>query len=126
MTHFIAALIGIWLMVAPELFAFPESAANNSQIAGPIIFTIGFTAVWEAMRNIRLLNCLIGLWLFFAPFILGYSQVFPIANDIVAGILVIMLSTIRGKKDYRFGGGWKALFESKPKHYKEAIQQEQK
>jgi len=116
----INAVLGIWLMVAPGVFGFPETVADNDHIIGPVIATFAVISFWEATRVVRTYNIPLGAWLLVAPWILGYEVTGAIANDMVVGGLVIMFSLVKGKVEGRFGGGWSAIWKSDTLHQREA------
>lgn len=107
-------------MVVPDLFGYGSAAADNNHIVGPVIATFAFTATWEATRNLRWANVLLGGWLLWAPWVLGYESTLAILNDTVVGALVVALSLIKGTVHQRFGGGWRSLWQKHPAHEQEA------
>jgi hypothetical protein len=106
----INAALGIWLMVAPAIFGFDKTIANNAHIVGPVIATFAITALFESTRPVRKFNWLPGAWLLVAPLVLGYQDTTATIHDLLVGALVIGLSCVKGKIHYRFGGGWSALW----------------
>lgn len=102
-------IIGLWIMTAPAVLHHPENAANSCYIIGPLVITFAITALWEINRNIRYLNIPPGLWLAAAPFVLHYGN-HPRVNDIVAGLALVLLASIKRKVKRRYGGGWASLF----------------
>lgn len=117
-------ILGLWLMVAPGIFGWSKTAADNDHIIGPVIITISFTALWEATRGMRKWNLPLGAWLLLAPWVLGYDNTGPIINDMVVGALVIFTSRIKGKVTNSFGGGWEAIWKSDAPHLREAQKQQ--
>jgi hypothetical protein len=116
----INAVIGIWLMAAPQVLGYQGAAADNDHIFGPVIATFGIVAIADCTRNVRLFNVPLGAWLLLAPWILGYESTTSIVNDMVAGLLIMGLALIKGKVNARFGGGWSSLWQSGALHEKEA------
>ncbi len=103
------AAIGIWLMAAPAVLRYGDPAQANDRIVGPVAATFAIVAWWEATRSVRWANVPLGLWLLAAPWVLGYDATAATVNGVAAGLLLIVLATVEGKIENRFGGGWAAL-----------------
>lgn len=116
----INTLLGIWLMVAPEIFGWNKTVSDNDHIIGPVIVTMAFTAIWEATRGLRHVNTLLGSWLLLAPWVLGYAESSAIVSDMATGAMVVILSRLGGKTKQSFGGGWAAIFKPDRRHALEA------
>lgn len=113
-------ILGLWLMFAAGIFGWSKTVADNDHIIGPLVITFSFTAIWEATRGMRKWNIPLGIWLLLAPWVLGYDQTWPIVNDMVVGVLIIYFSTIKGKVENTFGGGWRAVWKTDSLHMREA------
>lgn len=111
--HFLAAIIGVWLLASPDALGYTGSAQVNNQIVGAWITTFGLIAMSEAVRAVRWGNVALGAWLIGAPFILNYPHESTIGS-IVIGLATIALSCIRGTLMNRFGGGWSVLWRVAP------------
>jgi len=107
--QFINALIGLIVMISPGVIPFTQTEANNNHIVGPIAFAIAVISLWECNRNARWLNIITGTWLVMSPIIFRF-QTNAFLIDIIAGILLILLSLVKGKIEHQFGGGWRSLF----------------
>lgn len=116
-------ILGIWLIIAPEIFGWSKIVADNNHIIGPVIVTFSFTAMWEATRGIRKWNIPLGAWLLLSPWILGYDSLGPIVNDMSVGALIIITSRLKGKVVNSFGGGWEGIWKSDSPHMQEAQKQ---
>lgn len=108
--RFLNAAIGIWLMASPAVLGYGNPAQANDRIIGPVIATFAIIGIWEITRGLRWLNLLLGLWLLVAPFLMGYDASIPTWNDVIAGVLVVAFSLVKGKTTHPYGGGWKSLF----------------
>lgn len=113
-------LLGIWLMVAPQLLNYSKQAADNAHIVGPVITTFAIISLTEATRNVRWYNIPPGVWLLLAPWILNYENGTAIFNDMVVGLLVIIFAFIKGKVSHQFGGGWRSLWKSDAPHLRKS------
>ena len=107
--HFLAAVIGVWLLASPEILGYRGSAQVNNQVVGAWISTLGLIATAEAVRAVRWGNVVLGTWLICAPFMLDYPDERAIGS-IAIGLATIALSCIRGPLTNRFGGGWSVLW----------------
>jgi hypothetical protein len=106
----INVLIGLWLMIAPDLFSFDKDAANNYYIVGPMVITMAIASIWEVNRSFRYFNLLAGIWLTVSHVVLWYETNEEIANSLACGVALICFSLVKGKITRQFGGGWKVLF----------------
>lgn len=109
----INALIGIWLMAAPDILRYGVPALTNDRIVGPIAATFAIVSWWEATRAVRRVNLVVGVWLLIAPWLLGYHELIAIVNSIICGIALASLSFTGSKIKQQFGGGWISLWPPK-------------
>lgn len=119
----INTILGLWLMVAPGLLGYGGAAADNGFIVGPIIATFSIIAFWEATDAVHKWNYPFALWLLLAPWVLGYDATSAIVSDMVTGVLVLILSSVRQKLKYRFGGGWTSLGQDNPDHMRSSAKE---
>lgn len=103
-------------MVLPAVYQLPKSWANHAYIIAPIIMSIGLIATSEATRNFRYGNTLMGVWLLAAPWVLQHHDTRLVLNEMLAGLLLIGFSLIKGSVESSFGGGWRSLFAQQPEH----------
>lgn len=104
-------LIGLWLISSPGIF--PESygagVSTNNRILGPVVLACAIIGLHEALRGLRRVNLVIGVWLLIAPWALRYGATLPIVNNMLTGLLLIGASLVRGRTCLSCGGGWAAL-----------------
>jgi hypothetical protein len=105
----LGALLGVWLMAAPAVLGYGAPAATADRIAGPLAAMFGVVAASEVTRGVRRANLPVGLWLLAAPWVLGYPTP-AMLNSIGVGLLLAVLSFVRGTVRERFGGGWTSLW----------------
>jgi hypothetical protein len=111
------SFIGIWLMVAPAIFHYENTAAGyNDRIVGPIIAAFAIIACFQITRIVRKFNIPLAVWLLVAPWILGHEHTAAIITDLASGIVVLGLSFIKGKVEHKYGGGWTSLWKSNTLH----------
>ena len=103
------ALLGIWMMIAPDLLGFSKKISDNAHIVGPLIATFSIIAIWECTRNVRLFNLPLAVWLLAAPLILRYENDTALMNDNGVAILIIFLLLVKPARRHTFAGGWPAV-----------------
>lgn len=101
--------MGIWLMMAPHVLDYGGVAADVDHISGPVVTSLAVIALSGCTRSVARFNLLCGVWLILAPWILDYDNNISIINDVLAGILVIVLSFFKVKTRQQYGGGWSQL-----------------
>lgn len=106
----IVTLIGVWLMAAPDVLGYDNTAAENAdRIVGPIVATFGCVAIWEVTRACRWINLVLGVWLVLAPLFIDYTYA-GLLNTLACGLAIVFLSGLpKGKIRAQLGGGWKSL-----------------
>jgi hypothetical protein len=104
-------LAGVWLMAAPFILGYAGPAATSDLVVGPSIAAVAIVAMSQATRPVRWLNLPIAFWLLAAPWILGYGPA-SLLNSTCSGLAVAALTSIRGRVNQRFGGGWRSLVRS--------------
>jgi hypothetical protein len=89
----VMAILGLWLLVSPfvlQFNSFTEMAALNSYIFGVCIMAIAAIALARPRMWEEQLNMLLGVWLFIAPFALGFqNETAAMANHLVLGLLIV-------------------------------------
>ena len=99
----VSAALGIWLMLAPFEFGSVGAAAHSDHLIGALIVTAAVIALADVGRAARFINMLFGAWIIAAPWILDGATAGAKWNDLIVGILVILLSFRRGKIGERYG-----------------------
>jgi hypothetical protein len=95
----LVALVGLWELIAAFTLGYSSSTAAlwNAILVGIALVVLG---AWAAVsneeatdRSLDWVNFALGIWLIIAPFILGYRSVtVAITNDVIAGIIVVVLA----------------------------------
>lgn len=111
----INALIGLIIIISPGILEFTKTETNINHILGPIVFTFAVISWWECNRNVRLLNVAAGACLIIGSFLFKFQQD-AFLVDVIAGVLLILFSLVKGKVEQKFGGGWRSLFMDNPVH----------
>lgn len=99
----IAASVGSWLMFAPDFFGTTGRASDSDRLAGALVVTFALVATAEVARSARYVNVLFGLWLLIAPWVLDGFTTGGRWNDVIAAVVLIVLSLPRGHIRERYG-----------------------
>lgn len=85
-------LIGIWLIISA--FAWPHTAGArvNTWILGALIAIASAWAVF--MPGARFLNTIFAIWLFFATLVIYHASSATVWNNLIAAVVVFVLSLI--------------------------------
>ena len=105
----LSAALGFWLMAAPGWFGYAGPASVAHHIAGPLIASFGLTAAWEVTRALRWANFAVALVMLTATLVVRQNGA-AIANGVTVGLLVSVLSLVRGGAKHSLGGGWRMLW----------------
>lgn len=100
----LSAALGLWLMLAPAVLGTRGAAAGSDRVAGALIVTVSIIAMAEVVRAGRLLNVLLGLWTFAAPWLLAGAPATARWSNAAAGLLLVALSLPRGSVRERYAG----------------------
>jgi hypothetical protein len=97
----ICLLAGIWLFVSPWVYgAYTSGNAWNSWIVGAAIFLLACVRVSRPAYStgISWVNLVLGIWVFFSPWIYGYVGVNTgrFINSLCVGVIVFVFSLTSG------------------------------
>jgi len=104
----VSALLGAWLMIAPDVFQTQGQAADSDHILGALVVTISIIAFAEVTRAARFINIALAFGMIVLPWLLGGATFASGINDLIIGVLIIALSIPPGKIKNTYGG-WNAL-----------------
>ena len=102
-TLLLSVALGIWLMFVPFVFATQSRAADSDHLVGALVITFAVIAMAEVGRTLRFINILFGAWIMLAPWLLTGSVASAKWNDMITGIVLILVSFPRGKVRERYG-----------------------
>jgi nucleoside-diphosphate-sugar epimerase/uncharacterized membrane protein len=102
--HLLASsVLGTWMLFAPYYFKTTGAAASNIYISSALVITFGVVALSKVARLTRLFNVALGVWIAASAFFLGEMSTAAIANSLIVGILLTLLSLPRGRIGDHFG-----------------------
>lgn len=101
-TLWVAALIGIWLMLTRVTIGTEGMMANVDHVVGALVLTVISVAAAEVARAVRYLLVPLGLSLVASPFVLE-APAMQMTASVVAGIALIALSLPRGRVIGKYG-----------------------
>lgn len=114
--RFVNVLLGLWLMVAPAVLGYTETvpvAAKVDRTIGPLVISFAIMAIWPEIRPVRWVNAVLGGAIVLAPIVLRFAVPYTLAvtvSDIVTGLLIMLVASLRGPVRARFGGGWRSIW----------------
>jgi|SRR5579871_3244122 len=92
----IALLAGIWFFVSPWVYgAYTNGNAWNSWTVGAIIAILAIARLSDTYSNVWMswLNCLLGIWAFFSPWIYSYTgNEGRFINSLCVGVVVFVVA----------------------------------
>lgn len=88
-------IVGLCFMVAPSMFKLQGMAADTDPIVGALAVVVSVISMAEAIRCLRYLNCLFGIWMLAQLFWLD-STLLATAYHGLAGVLLIALAFRKG------------------------------
>jgi len=104
----VSALLGAWLMFAPDVFQTQGRAADSDHILGALVVTVAIVAFAEVTRAARFINIALALAIIALPWVFGGATLASGINNLIVGLLIIALSISPGKIKNTYGG-WNAL-----------------
>jgi hypothetical protein len=91
-----SALIGIWLMFYPDLYALGKDIAVVDHIVGALVTALSVITIAEVIRNFRYINILFGAIIAVSALLFHESTSSLLTHSILA-VLLIILSFPKGK-----------------------------
>lgn len=88
-------ILGIWLIISPfiGLGDIIPAAAWNSWIVGAIVATVALVGLSRPRAWEEWVHLFAGIWMFFAPFMFGYSGVAEAAwNQLIVGAAIAVVA----------------------------------
>jgi hypothetical protein len=104
-------ILGLYLMVAPDILNYNGAAADNTHIVGPVVSSFAIIALSGCTRSVAKYNIPLGIWLMLSPLVITYGNE-PAINSICAGVIITFFSFQMRKTTHQYGGGWMAVWKS--------------
>jgi uncharacterized membrane protein len=104
----VTAALGVWLMIAPDVFQTQGQAADSDHILGALVVTVAIVAFAEVTRAARFINIALALAIIVLAWLLGGATFASSINNLIIGVLIIALSISPGKIKNTYDG-WNAL-----------------
>ncbi|RJR30957.1 hypothetical protein C4569_03485 [Candidatus Parcubacteria bacterium] len=91
----IVLIFSVWLFFSPFVFGYSYLLAMPNDLAIGLVISV-FTVISSFYPSkysyLKLVNVLLGTWLIFAPFVLGYSSPYALWNDVISGFAIAVIS----------------------------------
>lgn len=104
----VTAVLGAWLMIAPDVFQTQGLAADSDHILGALVVTVAIVAFAEVTRAARFFNIALALAIIVLPWVFGGATLASSMNNLIIGVLIIALSISPGKIKNTYDN-WNAL-----------------
>ena len=102
--------VGVWLIFAPQLCKYQESAAGSfDRVMGAMLVAFAMLAMWEVMAPLRWLCAASGLLLLFSPAWIPIENESSVVVHMITGLIVLGMSLLVRKPRHRYNGGWLSL-----------------
>jgi hypothetical protein len=93
----ITALLGVWMMSAPQILDLQGMLANSCHIFGALTVTLSIISWAEVTRALRYILILFGIWFLISPWVFEGSSLHSQWNGVIVGVLLIIFSFRRGR-----------------------------
>ena len=113
-------ILGLWLMISPEILKMNKVTSENNHIVGPLVITFTIISLWDINWKAVKANTVLGAWLLIALFILDFTKTIAFCSNGTCACFIILLSSLKRPTTGKFGGGWHSLFQRNPIHLREA------
>lgn len=104
-TSLMVAIASLWFFVSPWAYGFPlhESAWNSWLVgAAMLVFAVIRLLAPGHTSGFSRVNTVLAVWVFFSPWIYGYTMNGPrLTNSLAVGAFIFSLSLVSGKATHR-------------------------
>lgn len=104
----LAAVIGMALMAAPDVFSLPEATGTLVNVLAPIGAALAIIAASEVTRGVRYLSSAAAALMAGGALFFG-APMPQLALVVGAAVVMAFLATRGGRTKGSFGGGWTSL-----------------
>jgi Vitamin K epoxide reductase family len=99
----VQAIVGVWLMVRPDILPFNIASANCDHWMGAIILTVAAVTTAEVTRTARFVNIIAGVVVLILTLIFSSGSTAILISGITSAVLLIIVSIPRGVIVERYG-----------------------
>ncbi len=103
-----AALIGVWLMAAPDVLGLPEPTHSFINVVAPIATAFAVIATSEITRGLRYASSVSAAVLVIGSLILG-APMPSLLLVVIPGAVMAVVALPGGETSGSYGGGWRSL-----------------
>ena len=90
--RYLNVLVGAWLLVSAFAWRHDQAASANTWICGILVLAFALWALW--MPTMQWWNTLIGAWVVFAGFALQHLSAATQWNNVILGVLILLISLV--------------------------------
>jgi SPW repeat len=97
-TDVVNLVLGAWLFLSPWILGFdPQTAVSwNAWLSGVVVAGLAVAALAAFAEWQEWLNLLVGIWVAFAPWVVGFSaNAAATRNHLVVGVIVAVVAAVR-------------------------------
>jgi hypothetical protein len=102
-------VLGLWLIVSPWAFAYPEGSPQmiNAFVSGVVIAALAAFDLYKTYFWAVMLNLLVGIWVAVSPWVLGAADRGTVMwNELIVGIAVVVLAVWEMRTDPELHKHW--------------------
>ena len=90
-------LLGVWLLCSPWAIGTAGALATNAIIFGIVAILVAWWSLVAApeIHTPAMVNLAAGIWLFVAPWVLGYTDPGTRWNNLLVGVLMVIFGLVR-------------------------------
>jgi hypothetical protein len=97
-------MIGVWLMMRPDILPFPGPTANCDHLLGAMIVTIAVLSSAEVTRSARFINVFFGIALVVVALLLALDLPLVFCSELVSGAILAFVSFPKGSIVEKYAG----------------------
>jgi uncharacterized membrane protein len=105
----VSIAVGVFLMLTRVFLNTNGSMANSDHVTGALAISVAVIATAEVARSIRFFNCVLGVWLMVAPYVIGNATTLQSTASLLLGIVLVGLSLPRGERSREHYASWDSL-----------------
>jgi hypothetical protein len=102
-------VLGLWLIVSPWAFAYPQGSAEmtNAILSGIVIAVLAAFDLYKTYFWAVVVNLLLGIWVAISPWVLRVTEQRTVLwNELIVGIAVVVLALWELRTDPELHKHW--------------------